>query len=333
MKYFAIIFFVLIPFFGTAQTSLNRPDSVENQRIFRYGFSNFSKPTEGRNQTWDFRDVLLDERARLIRLLAETVNDTVFITHTDGRTIYYSFLSENQHVLLQYDKTHVRIAYDTAQILMQYPLNFGQSFSNRFSGNGYYTLDRTQPIRGRRESNLTGTGKLILPNGRLLSDVFLVRSQIRHARVSEGLEERFEEVYAFYNSESVMPIIEISYIGRRDSQTVQAHYYKHENAHQGVEYSYDDWEEPEEPSFVSSIAPNPTYDHVVVTLILEQQTTAFWELRTMQGTLITSSQWNFPAEGVYSQDLYLSNYNLQSGIYLLIIRMNNHTETHKIQKN
>jgi hypothetical protein len=338
---------LLIPFLGFSQATLNRPENVESQNFLRYSMSNFSNPKIGQNQIWDFRHVLLDENPSNIRLIVYTSEDTIFITHTDGHTANYNYLHKNQYVQTRYEKNHLRVSYSTPQVLLQYPLRFQQSFNSRFEGILYHQLDQTLPMKGRNSTSLVGYGSLILPNGDILNNVFMVRSQVRHARTEEKLLERFQNVFTFYTSESIVPIMEISYQMRRcsssnkdDLESRWAYYYEPEpvqmpfNTAPFGHFSQASplLKEHQNTEFFASIAPNPVRDQTVVTLNLHEATTVFLEIHTLQGKQVHKAQWDFPIGGIYRQSLYLNQYNLLSGTYLVTIRLNGKTETHKIQK-
>jgi len=335
MKAILISFLLLIPFFGFGQAALYRPASVESQNFLRHDMSNFSTPSAGRNQLWDFRDVLLDERPARIRLIAHVSEDTIFIAHTDGQKIYHNFLLGNQYVQLRYETNHMRVSHDTPRILLKYPLHFQQSFNSRFDGTVYRAIDREFPIKGRSTVRLIGYGSLILPNEGIVNNVFLVRSQVRHGQTEQEILERFQTVYTFYTSESVMPIIEIFH------QRGQGYFYEPEPEQMPFEVPLHSVPFAQTPHWTltttnltssASIAPNPTTDKTTVTLDLHEATTVFVEIRTLQGRLVHSDRWDFPVSGVYHKNLFLNRYNLPPGMYLITIGINGHIETHKIQK-
>ena len=343
-----ILLLLLIPLFGFGQAALNRPKNVGSQNFLRYDMSNFSIPTAGKNQIWDFRDVLLDDRPSKIRLIAYTSEDTIFVAHTDGQTVFYNYLHGNQYVQTRYEKNHLRISHSTPQILLQYPLHFQQNLNQRFDGQLHHQLNLTDSVRNQSNVSLIGYGSLILPCGEIVNDVFLVRSRTRHAQTEEKLLERSQNsTYAFYTSESVVPIIEIVQQMRRTSREStteslirHAYYYEPErvqmpfNAPGSKHFLqvYHATDENENVASLASIAPNPTRDQTIVTLNLNEATTVFLEIHTLQGRPVHSDKWEFPMRGVYHQSLYLNHYNLTQGTYLVTIRLNGQTETHKIQK-
>lgn len=335
MKPIIITFLLLMPFLGFGQATLHRPQTVENQIFLRHTMSNFLTPTAGQNQIWDFRHVLLEERPAIIRLITHTSEDTIFITHTDGRTVYFNYLYGNQYARIRHETNYMRVTHHTPRILLQYPLRFQQNFNSRFDGTLYRGLDQELPIKGRSNVRLIGFGSLILPNETIVNDVFLVRSQVRHARTEQELLERFQTIYAFYTSESVMPIIEVFH------QAHLAHFYETVQMPFGTEQHATAFAMAFYPtldpanlmqSHAVSIAPNPTTDQTVVTLDLQEATTVFVDIHNLQGRHIHSDRWDFPMRGVFRQSLFLNQYNLPSGMYVITIRINGAIETHKIQK-
>ncbi|MCL2414643.1 MAG: T9SS type A sorting domain-containing protein [Bacteroidales bacterium] len=340
MKPIIIIFLLLIPFFGFSQAALHRPDSVESQTFLRYTMSNFSMPTSGQNQIWDFQNILLGENPSLIRLVAHTSEDTIFITHTDGQTVYYNFLYDNQLLQIRYEKNHMRISHASPRILLEYPLHFQQSFNSRFDGALYRALSPRLLIKSQSSVKLIGHGSLILPNEDTVSNVFLVRTQVGHGQTEQEILEDFQTIYAFYISNSVVPIIEIFH------QTHQAYYYDFERIQTpfdpDLDPDYDpDYDPDEMPPSVpedteltlsTSIAPNPTTDKAVVTLELPTPTTVFWEIHTLQGIQVGAGRWEFPTGGVHRRNLYLGEYNLPSGMYLITFRIDGIIKAHRIQK-
>jgi hypothetical protein len=335
MKPKIIKLLLLIPVFGLGQAALHRPANVENQSFLRHTMSNFSTPTAGKNQIWDFRTALLDQRPARIRLIANTSEDTIFITHTDGQTVYYNFLHGNQYAQIQHEKNYLRISHNTPRILLNYPLHFQQSFNSRFDGTLYRALDQELPIKSESNVKLVGYGSLILPNEEIVNDVFLVRAQVRHGQTEEDLLERVQTIYAFYTSESVMPIIEIFH------QTHHAYFYELEQMlFSAPRFSAPSAQTPPHSvpeniipaTSFASIAPNPTTNKITVTLDLQEAATVFWEIHTLQGRQVHADRWDFPMRGVFRQNLFLNNYNLTSGMYIITIRINGNVETHKIQK-
>jgi len=156
----------------------------------------FIAPTEsGTNQLWDFYRVkTINDEYSLTYSLPPLLNDSVYImgdTHilkkdifdsnqlivgTEHNTMYYFRLTGDSLLQLGHENPTVKLEYTSPMVLMQFPLNYGQTVVSDYQSQGLYSSTVDMQSRGTMITTADAYGKIILPTGDTLSPVLRIKT-------------------------------------------------------------------------------------------------------------------------------------------------------------
>jgi hypothetical protein len=110
------------------------------------------------------------------RYQKKRVKDNELIVGTEHNTMYYYHLINDSLLQQGHENPSVVLRYTAPMVLMQFPLNYGQTTISNYKSKGLYsgTVDiRTQ---GTMATKADAYGKMILPSGDTLSPVLRVKT-------------------------------------------------------------------------------------------------------------------------------------------------------------
>ncbi|GHU86557.1 hypothetical protein FACS1894153_3860 [Bacteroidia bacterium] len=344
---FLVVFSLSFLFNLNGQATLRKPALPEEQTFLRYEIKDFTKALSvGANCVWDFSntDIIEIERGGNVYMKSHLSEDTLFTMWYDGRWVYSGFFDKQNFILTQQEHASQRYKFtDIPRLFLKYPLKYKEFFSSEYKGD-LSKPTRYEPynIQGFSTTELVGYGNLILPTNRILNEVFLLRIQSRYIKIDSIEQNSSQEIYAFYTSESFFPIIEIvtdkQHKGQEQTEKQTCYFYEVEQALTanfspknvaGKDVNNQTHITQIKNSFVS---PNPAFDMVKLDFVIVDKAEVNMIIESIDGRMIDTFSWQYSMSGDYSQNIYLSTYNLPSGTYLFIVKINGNSEVHKVQK-
>jgi hypothetical protein len=263
--------------------------------------------------------------------------DSLYIYATDGQTAQYTSYKNGRYSIAQKEGNNYRLVYGQPHIVMQYPLIFKNSFSSQAKALETCPQHLTVPVQTRSESQVVGYGNLVLPNHKLIQEAFLIRTIYTSLQTKDS-SGFYEEAYRFYSSEMLFPIIEqIKTYRYSDKALLSEFMYYYEDEEMAMQsFSVDEntlnkTEQNLEKQTVSAVYPNPTSNRLEVKMHIEHETVVKLHIKNLSGQVLKTMAWTFKTPGDYRQTLYLNEYGLPVGTYLIQLDMNQTAETHKIE--
>ena len=186
MKKLFIILFSGIPVILSAQyrleARLNLPrvgDEIIKQQV------EYKDPgRSGENVLWDFGK--LQSRNDEYELSYILGKDSL-LTGIEHRTRYYYALSGDSLLLWGYENYTTLMENEQPELLLRFPVNYGDSTFCYYNGNGKYCDRLKISALGTIESKADACGMMILPSGDTLKNVLRVRTVKRIAEKTEAL--------------------------------------------------------------------------------------------------------------------------------------------------
>ncbi len=129
----------------------------------------------GENVFWNFGKLKpVDEKYTIV--YAEVSDTTTEISGTEHRTRYFYELQNDSLLLLGYENPTTRVRYDIPEIILHFPMKFGDKIEGYFSGKGIYCDKLDVDAYGLSRSLVDASGVLILPNRDTLKHVIRIRT-------------------------------------------------------------------------------------------------------------------------------------------------------------
>jgi hypothetical protein len=129
----------------------------------------------GENVFWNFGKLKpVDEKYTVsYSLVSDT---TAAIAGTEHQTRYYYELRNDSLLLCGYENPTTQVTYRMPEILLRFPMRYGNKTEGYYSGDGTYCDKLDVEAYGSSKSLADATGVLILPNGDTLRHVTRVRT-------------------------------------------------------------------------------------------------------------------------------------------------------------
>lgn len=129
----------------------------------------------GENVFWNFGKLKpVDEKYTIV--YAEVSDTTTEISGTEHRTRYFYELQNDSLLLLGYENPTTRVRYNTPEMILHFPMKFGDKIEGYFSGKGIYCDKLDVDAYGSSRSLVDASGVLILPNHDTLKHVIRIRT-------------------------------------------------------------------------------------------------------------------------------------------------------------
>jgi hypothetical protein len=181
-----------LPVCGQLNTSHNRFRSGDV--LIKQQVEYVDPGSSGGNKVWDFSKLnTINEEYTLtyslpplegdsvyilgdIRYNKKNVSDNELIVGTEHNTMYYYRMIHDSLLQTGHENPVVELEYTNPMVLMQYPLNYGQSITSDYTSKGLYSGTVAIQIHGTMVTAADAYGKLLLPSGDTLSPVLRVKT-------------------------------------------------------------------------------------------------------------------------------------------------------------
>ncbi|MDH6309446.1 hypothetical protein M2451_002668 [Dysgonomonas sp. PFB1-18] len=329
----------------------------------------------GVNQVWDFSKLkTINEEYTLtydlpplegdsvyilgdIRYNKKNVSDNELIVGTEHNTMYYYHLSNDSLLQTGHENPSVKLEYSSPMVLIQFPLNYGQTVSSEYKSEGLYSGTIDIQSEGTITTTADAYGKIILPSGDTLSPVLRVKTEQTILDIpnkysynidSINYKGKLLETCRWYSKGYRYPVFEtVRNLNIADSTTIfsTAFFYPPQD-HLYLDTDPENqalldelWKETEdnqnnttdannqdgktvtlEDIMTCRIYPNPVVSHMNLEYELKEDAKVSFELYSMEGLPIRKLQPKSRTKGIYNETIDCSN--LQSRNYVLRITAN-----------
>jgi len=176
------------------QSTTNAPGDAfeEKDEPVRQKIMWVSPGTAGNCQVWNFSHATV-YNDRSPGNQKETGDE--WLTGREKETLHHYFLSGDSLFCTGYENEMTSVRYSQPQLLLCFPIDYVKSFQEEFKGRGRFSDRLEMTLTGTVSSLVDGWGKLILPGGNMLENVFRVHTVIRSLRETAPLSRNFD-IYA-----------------------------------------------------------------------------------------------------------------------------------------
>ena len=282
------------------------------------------------------------------------VSDNELIVGTEHNTMYYYRLRNDSLLQIGHENPSVKLEYVFPMVLMQYPLNYGQSVRSRYRSEGLYSGTVDIQSEGTMTTTADAYGKLILPSGDTLSPVLRVKTeqtifdiptQYSYSIDPDNNKGKLLETCRWYSKGYRYPVFEtVRNINIADSTTIfsTAFYYPPQD-HLYLDTDPENqalldelWKDAEgdltntdnqegktitlEDIMTCKIYPNPVISQMNLEYELKQDAKVSFELYSIEGMPVKKVSAKSRTKGIYDETIDCSN--LQTKNYILRIIAN-----------
>lgn len=129
----------------------------------------------GEDIFWNFGKLKpVDEKYTIV--YTEVSDTTTEISGTEHKTRYFYDLQNDSLLLLGYENATTRVRYEIPEMILYFPMKFGDKIGGYFRGKGIYCDKLDVEAYGSSQSLVDATGVLILPNSDTLKHVIRIRT-------------------------------------------------------------------------------------------------------------------------------------------------------------
>jgi hypothetical protein len=322
--------------------------------IFKQQVSYKDPGRSGENVLWDFSSQDIEKESYRLSY-SSGKNDSITVG-TEHRTMYYYSLSNDSLLLWGYENPTTLMTNNQPELLLKFPVNYGDQTQSYFSGNGKY-CDRLQlSAMGTVRTFADAYGMMVLPNKDTLRHVIRVKTVKRIAEETKPFSHGKGEVnpaisadsinYRLSNDSTVLglityrwyargyryPVFETvkSVVNHRGSERkyFNTAFFFPPEAH---EYLYDDEAnsallEMESEEAVNSdpwygltynCYPNPVISDLNVEMYLPKPAKVRIQLTERGGRIMKEESWGLKPEGIFNKQISMGFFTL--GEYVLNI--------------
>jgi len=315
----------------------------------------------GKNIVWDFSSATVVDTDYPVVYFSRK-EETGLIGAEPGRLLHYRMVNDSL-LMTGYESPNVLIHYSNPGVLLRFPIAYGDSLQDDFSGRGKHNDRLESIISGSLKTSADGLGSIVLPNNECMENVVRIHTQktetSRYAPISSVFDifstatepewrdtVRFSppativtEIYQWYEAGYRYPVFETveSYRVSGDNfiilQKSSFFYHPYDQVFDtGEEQALaDSLQSPEREvpdpwaDLVCVLAPNPAKTTVGIEMYLPQRAEIRIQVHNTQGLIYINKNLGIYPEGEHSLQLDVSALPVNN--YILDIRLNEHMES------
>lgn len=181
--FFTSLFLVIVSMPLISQNSLGRDLIMPraNDTIIKQCVEYREPGRMGENVLWDFCKLKTIDESYILAYGQE--GDS--LTGTEHNTTYYYGVKGDSLLLYGYEKPTTWMKYVRPELLLKFPIRYGDSINSYFQGLGRYCNDLSLLIMGKSTVKVDAYGMMVLPNGDTLKHV-LRTSTTRYMAEASG---------------------------------------------------------------------------------------------------------------------------------------------------
>lgn len=298
----------------------------------------------GMNQIWDFSNIQFNGKSLDASLTSFTggewkgISDVNLILNEQGNEYLFQLTSDYLMESGMVSNEYTTVFSDPI-LKMKYPLMFGESFTDQFSGTSLYLGTSTVEVSGVYTVTADACGTLILSD-RVLKDVLRIRIEKEALAVNmcgSGVSQMVR--YAWYAPGYRYPVLNLTTTESRtgDQEPVITHtgYLNLQQAHitEAITGVAGRQVAEDAQDFSVIIFPNPFSEKLSYHYFLRKPVSVSVELYDVSGrTTIQLVKRQAFAEGLHSGELNALDHHLTSGVYYIRFVFDNQVVVSKVIK-
>jgi len=354
---------MLIPFSITCQINEKYNAARPGDEIIKKQVEYKDPGRSGENVIWDFGQLkaineeytLTYSQPYLLNSFLLIGKDSISVSDhsqivigTEHHTMYFYENDGNNLWLLGHENPTTYLHYTKPQLVISYPTNYTQKYSDDYKAKGNYSGRIPFNIQGDVEILADAYGMMVLPSGDTLQHVMRIKTK----QIIDGntAGSNLQETYKWYAKGYRYPIFETVKAMGNEKEIFstafffppQDHYYLDTDPdnlaiidslwnlnHIVQEINID--KKAHKSSLSYNFFPNPVETILNIEYYLENAETVIIHLYSLDGKLIKSTSQSIRSQGLYKEQLDLSSLN--PGTYILKIQTkNNYITSDKIIK-
>ncbi len=168
-------------------------------KIYRTTIENFNIENTDDSCFWDFSDIKTHDS--FSTEYASDYEHKDIIAKIYGNTRYYYSQDSVSINNTGYENNNISVEYDKPQTIILFPLLYGKKKEGIFHGSCMYCENTYSRIFGTYSIEVDGKGKLLLPEGKTIDEVYRVHtSKKTHQTIYENIHTKSElEEYIYIN--------------------------------------------------------------------------------------------------------------------------------------
>ena len=190
----SLLYLTLFAQAGSSLSYVYRPGDI----IHRYGIEDFCIGTKGENQIWDYSSLRTDSKDFIVEYTSDKDNDDIVVEISNG-TRYYYVQDSTTIRRVGYENNNITVEYDRPETVLAFPLSFGTKRAGPFHGSCMYCEEVMARDFGTFSVEVDGKGKLLLPDGKVLDNVYRVHYTKDNCRTAYADIHTTKELIEYIN--------------------------------------------------------------------------------------------------------------------------------------
>lgn len=130
----------------------------------------------GSNVLWNLGEVDEIDRHYELRYTSDNGFGDSCIVGIENNTMYYYNVSDSSIVMTGFENNTTKITYDVPEVVMSFPMSYGDSISGYFHGTGTYCDKVAMRSFGNYRTVADGFGLMVLPDGDTIRNVLRIHT-------------------------------------------------------------------------------------------------------------------------------------------------------------
>lgn len=329
MKKFAFLlftFFVLAEGYAQVVLTYRNNAPLPGDSIVTHEIELFSPGTAGPGQVWDLSGIQYTGEKNISVIASATKSSGNTAGWHDYNTIlndkgneYFYKIDENHSEIVGLNSKELSLSLSDPILKMSYPLSFGKSITDEFSGKGLNKYKSEIAISGDYNLEADAYGTLILPD-RIIKDVLRIKIVERKIQINPcNIYEIKTTIYSWYAPAARYPLLshttrEVKNSGQEPEVTQSAIINK-QMCQTGILLA-GSYQENADALASLILFPNPFIETLYYNYFLRQRLPVTIELVDMTGkTVVSITKAQIQDEGFHTGELDAVKNNLKMGIY------------------
>lgn len=322
MRLLSVFMLSIITVVSMAQNIFVLPPG-HNDTITKQLFPYHEPGAGGVDVEWNFKDISDGNPYIVCNAPVNITDSTSFVSDEHSTRYYYT---ERAHGLYcaGYENAISYVQYDSLELSMDTRLQYGDTISRVFRGNGEYAHRLPFTIEGNVYMKVDGKGTLLLPE-ETISPVVRIYTEKQHSRIMNDTVYLTTQSWKWFSPACPYPIVEtMRTISKEDSTLfgVTLVFSPQEQKEQNL---------PVKDAYLNSTAshsifteatflPNPVTSTLIVTYTLEEPASIAFTLHYQGGLLMYRCNASAQTEGVHYHEIPMSG--MPTGAYTLYVHVN-----------
>ncbi len=284
----------------------------------------------GKNIAWNFLWLTPVNEKYKLSYFTPKQEDTTLIAGLEHNTRYYYLQKKDSLLATGFENATTYMRYVHPELLLRFPLAYGDTIFSRFSGVGEYSHRIPLGVKGYTRVQVDAEGELSLPQFKTIRQALRVHTLRHYSKTGKDSVEMDCNIYTWYAAGSRYPVFEciktnIRKMGNPSDTTVYktSFYYPPEGQPNQIKtdstYMADAKEDISSVFTEANFNPNPVENDLHINYKLTRSAKVWFSLHSNVGIPLKSTAPESETEGYYNTSINMSS--LISGTYALYVHV------------